>query len=170
MSLLSRLFAGRSDPRALTALYAAIVARAREPDWYRRGAVPDTLDGRFDMVAAMLALVLIRLEAAGEAGAGALLTERFVDDMDGQLRERGIGDLVVGKHVGKMMSALGGRISAYRAGLTGAEDLEEALVRNLYRGEAPSPAALAHVGTRFRALHRALDGVPAPALLEGQLP
>src|SRR5205823_30948 len=80
-----------------------------------------------------------------EADAAALqahLTERFVDDMDGQLRQMGIGDIVVGKHIGKMMSMLGGRLGAYRDGLA-AGDLAPALVRNLYRGEAPASAALA---------------------------
>ena len=80
--------------------------------------MPDTLDGRFDMIAAILALVLLRLEAEGEAGRGpsVLLTEIFIDDMDGTLRQIGIGDYVVGKHVGRMMGALGGRLAAFRAG------------------------------------------------------
>ncbi|WP_204310223.1 ubiquinol-cytochrome C chaperone family protein, partial [Enterobacter cloacae] len=72
------------------------------------------------------------------------LTEVFIDDMDGQLRQIGIGDIVVGKHVGKMMGMLGGRLGAYREALA-AGGFDEALVRNLYRGEAPAPAALAHV-------------------------
>ena len=99
--------AAQPDP-----LYAAIVAQARAPDWYVAGAVPDTIDGRFDMVATVLALVLLRLEAepAGLA-ASARLTEQFVTDMDGQLREIGIGDVVVGKHMGRMMGALGGRLA-----------------------------------------------------------
>src|SRR3546814_14845384 len=63
------------------------------------------------------------------------LTELFVDDMDGQLRQIGIGDMIVGKHIGRMMSALGGRLSAYRSGLGAGESLEDALVRNLYRSE-----------------------------------
>ena len=78
--------------------------------------MPDTIDGRFDMIAAILALVLLRLEAEGEAGRdpSVLLTEIFIDDMDGTLRQIGIGDYVVGKHVGRMMSALGGRLAAFR--------------------------------------------------------
>ena len=81
-------------------------------------AVPDTVDGRFDMIAAVLCTVLLRLEREPEGLATtAPLTERFVDDMDGQLRQIGIGDIVVGKHIGKMMSMLGGRLGAYRDGL-----------------------------------------------------
>src|SRR3546814_8548157 len=76
-----------------------------------------------------------------------LLTERFIDDMDGQLRQIGIGDFVVGKHVGKMMGALGGRMDAYGPALAGEGDLDAALVRNLYRGNAPEPSALAFVSS-----------------------
>ena len=140
-----RLF-GRRERDELAPLYQAVVAEARRPDWYREGGVPDTLDGRFDMVAAALSLVLLRLEDEGEAGRApaALVTELFVEDMDGQLRERGVGDIVVGKHVGKMMGALGGRLGALREGFaTGV--LEDVIQRNIYRGEPPSTEALAFV-------------------------
>ena len=79
MGVWDRLF-GRKDRDALTPLYNAVVAEARRPDWYLAGKVPDTLDGRFDMVAAVLSLVLLRLEEEGEAGRApsAFLTESFV--------------------------------------------------------------------------------------------
>ena len=133
--------------------------------------MPDTVDGRFDMVAAILALVLLRLETAPEAAApSARLTELFVTDMDGQLREIGIGDIIVGKHIGRMMSMLGGRLGAYRDGLASSGDLEAALVRNVWRGEAPAPAALAHVATTLRAFAAALAATPVAIVLEGTLP
>lgn len=151
-------------------LYDAIVVRGREPDWYVAGGVPDTIDGRFDMIAAVLALVLIRLERdPAAATASARLTERFVEDMDGQLRQIGIGDVVIGKHVGKMMGMLGGRLGAYRDGLA-AGDLKPALVRNLYRGEAPSDDALDHVATRLTAFDRALKAAATDVILAGDLP
>lgn len=161
-------FRAKRDETA--ALYAALVARARQPHWYLDGAVADTVDGRFDMIAAVLAMVMLRLEAdpAGVA-ASAHLSEAFVDDMDPQLREIGIGDLLVGKHVGRMMGMLGGRLGAYRDGLA-AGDLKPALVRNLYRGEAPDPAALAHVERELLALRQGLDGIALDALVAGQLP
>ncbi len=126
--------------------------RARAEHWYLDGAVPDTVDGRFDMIAAVLSVVLIRLEAEPEGvEPAARLTERFVTDMDGQLRELGIGDIVVGKHIGKMMAMLGGRLTAYREGLAGDRAvMDAALVRNLYRGAAPRirmPSPM--FGTRF---------------------
>ena len=166
---LARLWHGR-DNEALLGLYNAVVARARQPHWYLDGAVPDTVDGRFDMIAAVLCTVLLRLEGEPDgAAATAPLTERFVDDMDGQLRQIGIGDIVVGKHVGKMMSMLGGRLGAYRDGFAGG-DLEVALVRNLYRGEAPSAAALAHVRDALLAQRDALAGAPVARLVAGELP
>ena len=170
VGLLERLF-GRSEEEPTLGLYNAVVARAREPHWYVEGQVPDTVDGRFDAVSAVLAIVMLRLEVEGRAGGepSARLAERFVDDMDQQLRQIGIGDMTVGKHMGRMMSMLGGRLGAYRDGLAGG-DLDGAIERNLYRGEAPSPAALAHVRGEMRALHDRLAGVTAERLLEGYLP
>ncbi len=151
-------------------LYNAVVTRARAPHWYRDGAVPDTVDGRFDMIATILALVMLRLEAEPAGGEpAARLAERFVDDMDGQLREFGIGDIVVGKHIGRMMGMLGGRLGAYRDGLA-ANDIDGALVRNLYRGAPPPAEALAHVRESLMQFHAALEAAPIPNLLAGDLP
>ena len=167
MGLFGRFRAKRDETAAL---YAAVVARARQPHWFLDGAVADTVDGRFDMIAAVLAMVMLRLES-DPAGVPAAthLSEAFVDDMDPQLREIGIGDLLVGKHVGRMMGMLGGRLGAYRDGLT-AGDLKPALVRNVYRGEAPDPAAVAHVERELLALRQGLDGIALDALVAGQLP
>lgn len=169
-----RAILGKTDTPPMRPLYDAIVARGRDPDWYVAGAVPDTVDGRFDMIAAVLALVLIRLERE-QAGAapGAWLAERFVDDMDGQLRQIGFGDIVVGKHVGRMMGMLGGRVGAYRDALAAgdpAPTLDAALARNLYRGAAPAPAAVAHVRGALIALSDRLRETPVATLLTGTLP
>src|SRR5262245_60063206 len=116
MSMLARLFGSKPatgpDPReALRPLWRRIVELSREPALYRDDGVADTAAGRFDMITVILAVVLMRLERdrvlAAEA---AFLTELFVEDMDGQLRESGVGDVVVGKKVGKLVSALGGRL------------------------------------------------------------
>ncbi|MGR6330742.1 ubiquinol-cytochrome C chaperone family protein [Sphingomonas sp. XXL09] len=168
MGLWGRLFGENRD--AALPLYNAVVTRGRAEHWYVDGAVPDTLDGRFDMIATILAFVLLRLE--GEPATATLsvqLTERFVDDMDAQLRQIGIGDLVVGKQMGKMMSLLGGRLGAYRDGLA-AGDLAPALVRNLYRGEAPAPAAVDHVGAALLAFHSRLAATSVDHLAAGDLP
>jgi cytochrome b pre-mRNA-processing protein 3 len=171
LSFLKKLF-GREDDRAIIRpLYAAIIAEARKPHWYVDGGVPDTIDGRFDMINAILALVLVRMEALGEAAKApsTLLAESFVDDMDGQLRQIGIGDIVVGKHIGKMMSALGGRLGAYRHALAGGEPLEAVLLRNLYRNEAPDDAAMAHAKAGLLAVQAGLAGTSLETLLDGRL-
>lgn len=170
MAFLASLFR-RADPKdALRPLYGAVVARGRQPHWYVDGQVPDTLDGRFDMIAAILSLVLLRMEQMGAADDSVRLTELFVDDMDGQLREIGIGDLVVGKHIGRMMSALGGRLGAYREGLAPGGDLTLALERNLYRGDAPGHQAVAHVAERLRTFAGRLDDADLGELRAGRLP
>lgn len=173
MNLLQRLFAPKHDPRAAwRPLYQAVVAHGRDPLWYHAGA-PDTLDGRFDMIAAVLSHLLIRLEgdASHEAPvASAMLTELFVADMDGQLRQIGIGDLVVGKHIGRMMSALGGRMGAYRAAAGHADALAAPLVRNLWRGEDPGEAKVAAVAALLARFAYDLGETPTEVLLAGQLP
>jgi cytochrome b pre-mRNA-processing protein 3 len=171
VNLFKRLFVRDDDRASVRPLYAAIAAQARQPHWYVEGEVPDTVDGRFEMVTVILALVLIRLDAVGDAGAipAALLAEVFVEDMDGQLRQLGMGDVVVGKHIGKMMSALGGRLGAYRAGLAGDAPIDEALVRNLYGGATPSPKALTHVEASARAILDGLSHRSLETLLAGDI-
>ncbi len=170
MRLLNRLF-GRDEPREALGLYNAVVARARQPHWYLDGGVADDVDGRFDTIAAVLSMVLLRLEDEGQPAAAlnASLAECFVDDMDGQLRQIGIGDIMVGKHIGRMMGMLGGRLGAYREGLAHGS-LAEPLVRNLYRGKAPAPAAIAHVDAALTGFRADLNGVGLDRLREGMLP
>ncbi|MEA3014015.1 MAG: cytochrome b pre-mRNA-processing protein 3 [Sphingomonadales bacterium] len=171
MSLLKSIFGEARQRSPLEPLYRAIVARGRDPAWYREGEVPDTIDGRFDMIAAILALVLLRLEAEGAAGRGpsVLLTELFIDDMDGTLRQIGIGDYVVGKHVGRMMSALGGRLAAFRAAREQGS-FAEAVARNIFHEAPPSAAAPVLVAGRLEQFAAGLDGTGLQALLEGDLP
>src|SRR5690606_22312251 len=106
MSLINRLFRTRPDPREeLRPLWHRSVEISREPRWYAQYGVADTVAGRFDMITAILALVLLRLEQEGGSIADtSLLAELFVEDMDGQLRESGVGDVVVGKRRGRLMS------------------------------------------------------------------
>jgi cytochrome b pre-mRNA-processing protein 3 len=172
LSFLQRIF-GRTDRRqALDPLYRGIVAAARDPAWYRDGQVPDTVDGRFDLIAALSALVLLRLEAEGQAGRepAVLLTETFVADMDSSLRQIGIGDYVVGKHIGRMMGALGGRLGTLRGARTEGASLGAFVRRNLFHDAPPSDEAVAWVADRLERIAGALDTQPLPALLEGQVP
>ena len=172
MGLWQRL-AGRKAQNPAAALYEAVVARGREAHWYEAGGVPDTVNGRFDMIASVLAIVLLRMEAEPAAAEpSARLIECFVDDMDGQLRQIGIGDVVVGKRMGKMMGLLGGRLGAYREALAAdpaSGAFAEALLRNLYRGEHQGEEALAHSEAELRKLQAALAEVELDALLAGRL-
>jgi cytochrome b pre-mRNA-processing protein 3 len=166
------LFGARREREALRPLYDALVAAARDPAWYRDGGVPDTIEGRFDMVAAMVALALLRLEAEGETAKAdsVRLTEIFIDDMEGTLRQIGIGDFVVGKHVGKLVGALGGRLGAFRETFGGAGPLEPAVHRNLFRDAPADDAQIAFVADRLRRLHERLAETEAEALVAGGLP
>ncbi len=171
LNALKKWFGGSGERVALRPVYDAIIAEARLPHWYVEGQVADSIDGRFDMVSAILALVLIRMEAMGDEARlpSTLLAETFVEDMDGQLREIGIGDIVVGKHIGRMMSALGGRLGAYRTGFAEGGDPQDALLRNLYRGEAPDAAALDHVAAALKELALRLSGQTLAGLRAGGL-
>jgi cytochrome b pre-mRNA-processing protein 3 len=130
-----------------TSLYAAIVAAARQEKFYADWHVPDTMDGRFEILSLHMFLVLDRLRDFGAEGEALAqdLTDRFFDDMDASLREAGVGDLSVGKKVRKMAEAFYGRATAYRTSLAGnGQGLPDALKRNVYAGaEAPHVAALA---------------------------
>lgn len=153
MSLFKRIFGDRApDAReGLRPLYLRVVAKAREVHWYEEGGVPDTLDGRFDMVSAILALVLLRMEEIPEAMHDSVhLTEIFVSDMDAQMREAGIGDVVVAKDMGKVMSALGGRIGALRGSIHDDEKLCQAINRNIYESAVVDAVAFDHVTKKLR--------------------
>lgn len=176
MSFLARLFGpGRDDRAAVRPLWHAVVAFSRGKAWYAQYGIADTLPGRFDAITLVLSLVLLRMEREPALVEPSVrLTELFVDDMDGQLRESGVGDMVVGKHMGRLMSTLGGRLGAYRDALATADDsaLSEAIARNVtlvdgLTDERAGPLALA---SRVRALAGALDAVPAERLLAGEIP
>ena len=170
MSFLSRIFGAKAAEPDLRPLYDAVVAAARDPLWYRSGGVPDTMDGRFDMVAAVLALVLLRLEQGSERArqASVALTEAFIADMDGTVRQIGIGDVVVGKHVGRMVGALGGRLSAFRA--AGQGSLEAPIARNIFHDAPPSRETLLFTAGRLEDLRDALLMTPEENLLAGEMP
>ena len=155
-------FKPRSAPDA-GPLYAAIVAEARQPDWYREAGVPDTLDGRFAVLTSLLALADIRLErGADEARAlGPRLAERFIADMDPQMREAGFGDPSLGKQVRTMVGSLASRVDRWRLAVEAVEPWDEVALASLYGEQKPEgPAASAGVyATRdwWRRLQEASD-------------
>lgn len=126
-------------------VYEAIVAQARRPELYSELGVPDTLDGRFDMIILHNDAVMCHMQVGGEPDklfAQALIDELF-RDMDRSLREMGVGDMGVGKRVKKMATVYYGRANAYaNARAESDASLVAALVRNVFEGdETRIPAA-----------------------------
>jgi cytochrome b pre-mRNA-processing protein 3 len=121
----------------IEAIYGMIVAQAREPLFYRDLGVPDTVNGRFDLLVLHLWMVLRRMRSIdGGAGLSQMLFDRFCDDMDGNLREMGVGDLTVPKRMQAFGEAFYGRAAAYDVALSaGAEPLAQALCKNILNGE-----------------------------------
>jgi cytochrome b pre-mRNA-processing protein 3 len=139
--ILARWFGRGSEMSG--AVYARVVAQAREPAFYARLGVPDTPEGRFEMLALHLFLVLHRLKRErGDPETAALaqaLTDHLVADMDANLREMGAGDLGVGRKVKRMAGALYGRIAAYEAAFDHGEvALRQALRQTVFATTAPA--------------------------------
>jgi len=148
LSRLFGLFKHLKAPSPAQRLHMLIVQRARQPEFYATLGVPDTLDGRFELIALHCFLVMHRLKAepAGVDLARELVETMFAD-LDASLREMGAGDLGVGKRIKKMGQAFYGRVAAYDTALADLTALEAALQRNLYGTvAAPSAAILAMVG------------------------
>ena len=169
MALFDRLLGRKSNESNLRPLWHRVGEVAREPQWYAQGGIADTVAGRFDAITVVLGLVLLRLEgSAAVRGETARLTELFVADMDGQLRQSGVGDAVMAKHMGKLMSALGGRIDAFRAALAEPDDaaLSAAVERNITMIEGADAGAVAR---EMRVIAAALAQTDDAALLAGAI-
>jgi cytochrome b pre-mRNA-processing protein 3 len=125
--------ARREAREAATRVYMAVLAAARRPPLYLTYGVPDTVQGRFEMVALHIFPVLHRLteNPGDDPELARLITERFVDDMDGALREMGVGDTAVPKRMRTLYESFAGRIAAYRRALDQG-DLAEAIQRNVF--------------------------------------
>jgi cytochrome b pre-mRNA-processing protein 3 len=117
-------------------IYGMIVTQAREPLFYRDLGVPDTVDGRFDLLVLHLWMVLRRLrELEGGSDPAQALFDRFCEDLDANLREMGVGDLAVPKRMQAFGEAFYGRAAAYDLALAGDSDaLAHALSRNILDG------------------------------------
>jgi cytochrome b pre-mRNA-processing protein 3 len=154
-------------PAPGAALFDAVTREARQPHWYVDGGVADTLDGRFAVLAAVTALVLVRLEGGDDAGdaASVALTERFVAVMEAEHRELGLGDPGLGKKVRKLVSALGRRVELWRAAVA-KDDFAEAALKSL--GLA-SEDALSHNIRALRGLWARLGAASVENLAEGRL-
>lgn len=121
----------------IEAIYGMIVTQTREPLFYRDLGVPDTVNGRFDLLVLHLWIALRRFKPLqGGASLSQALFDRFCDDMDANLREMGVGDIVVPKRMRAFGEAFYGRVAAYDVALDqGQEPLAQALCKNILNGE-----------------------------------
>ena len=166
--MLNALRKSKERRRLVARLHAAVVARARDPVFFARFGVKDTLDGRFDLLVLHAWLVLERLNEAGAPVSQAFVDAVFVG-FDEALREPGAGDIGMGKRVKKLASAFYGRTRAYAEAQDEAA-MEAALVRNLYRGVSePGAKALMRYVMRAKARLEACD-VEGGVLDFGPLP
>lgn len=156
-----------AQPAQGAPLFSAITQIARRPDWYVAGEVPDTLDGRFAMVATITALAMIRLEALGETGnqLSVALTERFVAVMESEHRELGIGDPTLGKIVRKLVGSLARRVDVWRAAIADGTDWAQAAAASLPVGAAGA----AHSAEALRSWWALLAAATAENLVKGQI-
>lgn len=137
--MLNGIERSKQHRHAAERLYAAVVTRSREPVFFARLDVPDTVDGRFDLLTVHAWMVLAWVRSDGPL-AQALIDRIFVG-FDEALREMGAGDIGMGRRIKKFATAFYGRLKAYDAA-DGAVALAEALERNLYRGTATPAAAI----------------------------
>lgn len=165
--MILRLFRPRKDRARVRAIYAAIVAQARQPAFYAELGVPDTLEGRYDMLMLHAFLYMHRLkdEAEPVKDVAQDVFDFMFSDMDRSLREIGVGDLSVPKKIKKMAQAFYGRAAAYDAALAKAgPDLTEAVQRNVFGGEAASASGAAAVADYMRQTVKALAAQNAEIL------
>jgi cytochrome b pre-mRNA-processing protein 3 len=162
----------RNGPQAkIRSLYGAVVAQARAPAFYSRYGVPDTVEGRFDMVLLHVYLVWRRLSQAGvsERKAAQATFDLFFQDMDESMRELGVGDLSVPRKVRAMGEAFYGRAGVYDAALADAQDeqLIAGLKRNVFSDAEISKAK--SLARYVRAADRALATQAASAVARGEV-
>lgn len=169
--MLAFLFRGLTAQRPDgTALFDALTAEARRPGWYVDGAIPDTLDGRFAVLTTVTALALVRLERDGEAGnrASVALTERFIEVMESEHREFGLGDPTLGKTVRKLVGMLARRTELWRSAVKGDADWRRATRDSLYKTEV-SEEALEHSASALRSFSQRLERASLDQLGQGRI-
>lgn len=170
LTLLRKLF--ETPETATHGTYIALVARARNPFFYETLGVPDTLDGRFEMILLHLFLLQHRLMQEKNAETDECsrqLSESFFADMDQSVRELGVSDSGVRYRIKAMAKAYHGRLQAYTQALDDEELLRGALARNLYGTVAEgSPELLLQMAAYVRHMVAALKQVPMTDILSGE--
>lgn len=170
---LRSLFKPSGPQHAAHALYAETVLAARDPAFFNVWGVPDTVEGRFEVLCLRAFALLRRLKR--EPGAQELSQAYFdimFDDLDSNLRELGVGDMGIGKKVKKLAGGFYGRVKAYDAALDAPDDereLQAALRRFLFRDAQPSLDTMTKAATFLRGDVAALEAQPFDALLAGSV-
>ena len=163
----------RSAERIARALYGSSVTAARTPALYKDLGIPDTLAGRFEMVVLNTFLLMHRLSAEGEAGRGLAqaLAEAMTEQLDDDMRQMGVSDVTVPKKIRKAASAAYGRFEAYAAALEANDPaaLAEALIRNVYDGDAGRSAEAAKLADHMLGAAATLRGWPSDRVMAGDV-
>ena len=169
--MLRSLFARLTHPARGAPLFDAAVAVARRPHWYMQGEIDDTVDGRFAVLATILALVTVRLEQGHTAARNlsASLVERFVDAMDAEHRQMGVSDPSLGKTVRKLVGSLANRVELWRDAVAAGPPFAEQVRASLYRGAPPSEEALQHSDECTQAFWASLAATDDEAMIEGKI-
>lgn len=158
--------------QAAAGLYQTVRSQSRHPVFYADWGVADTMDGRFDALCLHIAPLLGRLRGAGTEGAklAQAVFDAMFRDIDQTLRETGVGDLGVPKHMAKMMKAFNGRVHAYCTAIDARDiaALETAIARNLYRTETP-PRETADVTVYILSVGDALNGMTMDDFMRGHV-
>jgi cytochrome b pre-mRNA-processing protein 3 len=168
-------FNNSPEKKASFRLYKTIVTQSRTPGFYLDCGVPDTVDGRFDMIALHTFLVLHRLKKnhTETSSLNQALFDLLFADMDQNLREMGVGDLSVGKKIKKMTAAFQGRLVAYENALQSAGEsvgeLEGALKRNLFRHVDPDPNHVKKIAQYVLSQVSGLEHIPTESLSRGDV-
>ena len=167
-ALFAALTAG---PKRGHELFQLAVAEAQRPDWFVEGEVADTVNGRFAVLATIIALLSVRLEAEETEGAQATvdLTERMVESLDAELREMGLGDPTLGKQVRRLVGAVGGRVERWRTLTKTDGSWSEEVRRSLYLDEPTGPDAVAYSESALKALWQRLAGTDLAELCDGTM-
>jgi cytochrome b pre-mRNA-processing protein 3 len=166
-------FSGHNSAReAAEIAYRRVVEQARQPVFFADYSVPDTLDGRFELIClhAFLYLHRLKLDRPQASPFCQSLFDRMFADFDRSLREMGVGDLSVGKHVKRMARAFYGRIVSYEAGLDSDDSaLAAALARNVFGTVSAAECAADDMAAYVRGAVRALRNQSAADLLAGDI-
>jgi cytochrome b pre-mRNA-processing protein 3 len=172
--ILAQWRARRANRTLIDQLHGKIVAASRRPVHYLDLGVPDTYEGRFEMVTLYAGLVMRRL--TNLSGIGAELAQELADSVfrhfEVALREMGVGDVAVPKRLKRMGEAFYGRNRAYREGLDepDSDRLARALARNVYGVEDVAFAPMAvRLARCVRATADTLDQTPLETFARGDV-